>query len=107
MIIADATFGTPLSGPAPLKADAASAASLINTILSFLTIIGGLWFIFWIIIAAYNWISSEGKPDKLETARNQLVHAVVGTIILIAAYALAGLIGAIMGINFFDLAPFF
>lgn len=101
-LLADAQFTLPIDSPTTLEADAPSAALYVGTILGFLTVVGGLWFIFWIVISAYNWVSSEGKPDKLEKARNGLLNAVTGLIILIAAYGLTGFIGSILGIDFFE-----
>ncbi len=105
-LLADAKFTIPIDSPTTLEADAPSAASYISTILAFLTILGGIWFILWIIIAAFNWISAEGKPDKLEKARTSLIHAITGLVILIAAYAITGLIGSILGIDFFEFSQF-
>jgi len=104
---ADTSFTNPITAPNNLPATATGAETFVGLILQFLTIVGGLWFIFWIIIAGFNWITTEGKPDKLEKARTQVIHAIVGLVVLISAYALTALIGAILNVDFFDLSPFF
>ncbi len=48
-------------------------------------VIVGLLFL---IVGALNWITAEGKPDKLENARNTVIHAIVGLVIAVAAYVI-------------------
>jgi hypothetical protein len=78
-------------------------ANFISSLIGFLTIFGALAFIIWVIIGAYSWITSEGKPEKLEKARNHITQALIGFFILVAAYALVGLVGKILGIEIFKL----
>src|SRR3989338_9508130 len=49
------------------------------------SVIIGLVFL---LIGAINWITAEGKPDKLEHARNTVIHALVGLVLAVAAYAI-------------------
>lgn len=78
--------------------------TLVGGIITFITIIAGLWFMIQFIIAALQWISSGGDKGLLETARNRMLHAVIGLVIIVAAYILVGLIGLIVGLDILNFA---
>lgn len=78
---------------------------IITAVIGFLTMIGGILFVIWFMIGAYNWITAEGKPEKLEKARNHITQAIIGLVILVAAYSIVGVVGTILGFeNIFDLS---
>lgn len=73
---------------------------LLGTLIRLMIIVGALIMIIFLVVGAFNWITSEGKPDKLEHARNNVIHAVVGMIILAATVAITSFIGAAFNIPF-------
>ncbi|MCJ7740707.1 pilin [Candidatus Microgenomates bacterium] len=83
--------------------DSAKVGNQLNKALSgiigFLTIVAGLWFIFQIIIAGYGWMNAGGDKNHLEEARNKIVNALIGLIIVVSAWVITGLIGKIIGLN--------
>ncbi len=94
----------PITGPqGTISPTAAGIESLLTTAFGVLTIIGGLMFIIWVIVGAYNWLTAEGAPDKIEKARNHIIQAITGLIILVGAYGIAAVLGAILGFDIFDL----
>lgn len=72
-------------------------ASLFSKIIGAMTIIAGLWFIIQFILGGYGFISAGGDTDALNHARDKIVHAIIGLVVVIAAYAIAGIVGAIFG----------
>lgn len=61
------------------------AAGIIRTVLSFLGIIAvGL-----IIWAGFNWMTAAGNEEKIEKAKKTLTAAVIGLVIILAAWGLA------------------
>lgn len=61
------------------------AAAVIKTVLSFLGIIAvGL-----IIWAGFNWMTAAGNEEKIEKAQKTLTQAVIGLVIILAAWGLA------------------
>lgn len=70
-----------------------------TTLLSFLTILAGLAFLLYFVLGAINWITSSGDQQKVEAARNQMTAAGIGLVIVVAAYAIAGVAGGILGID--------
>lgn len=66
-----------------------SALILIQALISaFLGVIGVLLLIY-IIYAGYNWMTAQGEEEKVEKAKDTLKRAIVGVIIIIAAYAIS------------------
>jgi hypothetical protein len=58
-------------------------AEVIQIFLSFLALI----FIILIILAGYKWMMARGDEGKVTEALNQIQHAVIGLLIILAAYA--------------------
>lgn len=73
---------------------------VISTIIGFLTVLAGIWFIFLIITAGYQWLSSGGDKAGVTAAREKLTYAITGLVIVVAAFAIVSLIGTLMGIDF-------
>ena len=75
---------------------------IISNILGLFTIIGGLIFVIYFLIASIQWITAGGDAGKLTEARNKMVQGALGLIILVASYGILGLIGTIVGIDIID-----
>ena len=72
---------------------------IISSMLGLLTVIGGILFIYTFIQGALSWVSAGGDSGKIQKARDQMIQGAIGLIILVAAYAIVGLIGSIVGIT--------
>ncbi len=92
---------TPAPGNEPNNATAAvgALAFLISNIIAVFTVVAGLVFIIQFLIGGFNWLTSSGDKAKLETAQQKLINSVVGLVIVVSAYALVSLVGAIVGID--------
>lgn len=73
---------------------------LISTIIGLMTVVAGIYFLFLVIIAGYQWMTSGGDKAGMEAARNKLTYAVIGLVVVVAAFALISIIGTLMGIDF-------
>ncbi len=99
MIIKPA-YAQTLKNPFGLQPGADSVTTLqnlISTVIGLLTVAAVIYFIFQIIIAGYNFISSEGDKAKVDSARKSLTYGIMGLIIVVVAVALASLIATILG----------
>lgn len=90
--LASFNTGTPLS----------SLEILISNIIGLLTTLGALVFIFMFFYAAFRWISGGDDAGKIQKARDQMVQAVIGLVIMVAGYAIIGLIGSMVGIKLLE-----
>ncbi|MCL5675950.1 MAG: pilin [Patescibacteria group bacterium] len=72
---------------------------LLSNILAFLTVLGGIWFMIQFLVGAFKWITSGGDKNNVEAAKEHLTHAVISLAILVSAYIIVGLVGAIFGLD--------
>jgi hypothetical protein len=107
-LLAQANFGTGLQpnsaitgGLADIDTTAPLTATetLISNILGTLTTLGALVFIFMFFYGAFRWITGGDDAGKIQKARDQMVQAALGLIIMVAAYAIVGLVGSVIGFD--------
>lgn len=75
-------------------------ATIGDAIGNFLTIalaVAVLVVLVMLIIGAYEWITSGGDKEAVAKARNRIINALIGLVILAVAFALARLAGQIAG----------
>lgn len=68
-------------------ANATVGGVLAQVIKAFLGLLG-IIFIFLIVIGGYNWMTAAGEEEKVTKAKNTFMRAVIGLIIIVAAYAI-------------------
>lgn len=71
----------------------------ISNVVGVLTVFAAIFFIVYFLIAAVAWVTSGGDTGKLQSARERMLHGVLGLIIVVASYGIIGLIGAIIGFD--------
>ncbi len=72
---------------------------IISNFIGFMTVLAGIFFIVYFIIAAFNWVTSGGDSGKLQSARDRMLHGILGLIIVVGSYAIVGLLGTIIGLD--------
>jgi len=78
---------------------------VISNIIGLMTIIAGIWFILQFISGAYGYLSASGDQQKITAATKKITSALIGLVVIVAAYAVMSLVGEILGFNFLDLVP--
>lgn len=73
--------------------------SLISALVGALLIVAALLAFFFLILGGIQWITSGGDKAGMEAARNKITHAIVGLIIVGAAWAIMLLIQNFLGIT--------
>ena len=66
-------------------------------------VIAALVFFFILVIGGIRWIASSGDKAQTEGARNQITAALVGLVIVFAAWAILALIRTFFGVDIFSL----
>lgn len=108
-LLADVTI-PPLSGPGinPGGSGTAAFEKIVGQVIGVLTIFAVIWFVIQVILAGYAFITAQGDPKAVETARKRLTDGVLGLTIVIVAVGLGSLIAALAGIpNVLDLNAMF
>ena len=78
-------------------------SNFLPRLLTLAFIVGALIFFFMFISGAIQWISSGGDKQSLEGARGKITSAIVGLILLFAAYAIIRFLGSFLGVDIFVL----
>lgn len=55
--------------------------------------------LFFLLVAAVKWITSEGDKQKLQNARNGLYYSIIGLVISFFAFLLINIIGGFLHVN--------
>lgn len=86
-------------GQAPISAVGVKLSGMISNVLAVITVSAGVWFLIQFAIGAVKWISSGGDKGNVEQAKEHLTHAVVALGIIVASYVIAGVVGAVLGLD--------
>ena len=63
-------------------------ASIIAAIIKGFLALLGVIFIILILIAGYNWMTAAGDEEKVRKAKDTIQRAIIGLLIIVAAYAI-------------------
>lgn len=74
--------------------------SLITGAVNALLIFAAIAAFIYLVLGGIQWITSGGDKAGMEAARNKITHAIVGLIVVAAAYAIMILVSSFLGINF-------
>ncbi len=99
-----AVITNPVLPISQMSANAPQAATnaIIQTIFSLFFIIAVLYFFYFIFLAGFHWIDSEGDPKKIDNARNQFLYGIVGITVIFSVFAILKVIGIVFGITGLD-----
>jgi hypothetical protein len=105
-----------LSSSSPVFADAVGAigkiggippsvfdlGGIVKSLILVALFAGALFFLFQIIIGGISWINSGGDPKSLESSRGRIMNAVIGLVIIVAAFGITVIVTSALGINIFS-----
>lgn len=94
-LLADATIN--IAQPSNIKIN--DVGKLISALVGLLLILSALIAFFYLILGGISWITSGGDKAAMETARNKITHAIVGLIIVGAAWAVMILVQNFLGVQ--------
>lgn len=73
-------------------AGSADATSLVGAIVKIALDLSGIIFFALILLAGFRWMTARDNSDVIDKSKNTIEHAVVGLIIVLAAYAITNFI---------------
>lgn len=77
---------------------------IISGLIRLTVVIAAIVFFFILVIGGIKWIASGGDKAQTEAARNQITAALVGLVVVFAAWAIVALINTFFGIDIFSLS---
>jgi len=78
-------------------------ASIISALIIIALIIAAIIFFFMLVIGGIRYITSGGDKAQTESARGQITAALIGLVIVFAAWAIINLVNLFFGINILSL----
>ena len=60
-----------------------------------------LFFFAQVVIGGISWIGAGGDPKALDSARSRITNAVIGLVIVVAAFAISVIVTSALGVNIF------
>ena len=100
---ADTISITPKSGSSLESLKNLNAGGIVSGAISLVLILVALVFFFILVIGGLKWITSGGDEKKVAAARAQITNALIGLVIVFAAWAIMSLIGTVFGISLTNL----
>jgi len=67
-------------------------SSVIGSIIQIALGLLGIILLVIIIYSGFEWMTAGGNSDKVESAKTRMINAVIGLILILAAYAIAGFV---------------
>lgn len=101
--LADESLGN-IEGVGPFQKNIGATVDIqlgtfLSSLITTFTVVAGLAFIIYFIMAAFKWITSSGDKNKTEEAKTQMTQAVLGLIVVVAGYFIVALIGGVLGLD--------
>lgn len=87
-----------------LKLGNLTVPSIVSALIRITLVVAALVFFFILVIGGIKWIVSGGDKTQTEGARNQITAALVGLVIVFAAWAIIQLVQVFFGIDILQLA---
>lgn len=85
--------------PKPPTIQITELGQLISALVGTILIIAALLAFIYLILGGIKWITSGGDKAGMEEARNKITHAIVGLIIVGAAWAIMTLVQNFLGVQ--------
>ncbi|MEX0896300.1 MAG: pilin [Patescibacteria group bacterium] len=98
--------GDTLQGSSTTTDFGASFGSWLGNLMSILMTVSFLVLLLYLIWGAFEWITSAGDSSKLQNARNRMLHAIIGMIILASVTALILFVQYILGVEILEFGNF-
>ncbi len=76
-----------------------NVSNLVSFLVTAVLIVASLVFFFILVISGIKWITAGGDENKVKAAKAQITNALIGLVIVFAAWAVINLLGTIFGID--------
>lgn len=76
--------------------------NIISSSLTIILIVAAIVFFFMLVFGGIKWIVSGGDKAHTENARNTITAALIGLVVVFAAWAIAALLGNLFGVSIFN-----
>lgn len=79
--------------------DSPGLGIFINNIVQMVMVIGGLLFFGLLVFGGIQYLTSTGNEDAVERARNTITYAIIGLVIIAAAWFIVSILETVLGVD--------
>lgn len=79
--------------------------TIISNVIGVMTTAAGVWFMFQFIIAGWSWLTAGGNKEAVSAAQERMKNASIGLLLVVAALAIVGLFGKLLGLDILITKP--
>lgn len=72
--------------------------NVIQAVVSIFMFVAAIYFFWHFLFAGYHLIASQGDPKKIESAKNELTHSLLGLGVVFSVFAILSFVGTVFGI---------
>jgi hypothetical protein len=76
-----------------------SIASVINIVLPFIYALAGLLLFLYLAWGGYDFLMSQGSPEKVKSGQAKITAAIIGFILLVLSYLIVKVLSLVLGFN--------
>ncbi len=81
---------------------ATGISTFLSNLISLIYIFAAIALLFMFLWGAFDWITSEGDKEKVKSAQNKIINAIVGIILFAVVFAFLRVLSAFTGFEFFQ-----
>ncbi len=79
--------------------DSPGLGIFINNIVQMVMVVGGLLFFGLLVYSGIQYLTSGGNEDAVESAQNTITYAVIGLVIIAAAWFIVSILETVLGVD--------
>jgi len=83
----------------PLDPSYTNISSIVNNVIPFVISIAGIILFFVLMWGGYDYLTSQGTPEKIKSANAKITAAVVGFVLLVLSFFITRVISYVFGIS--------
>lgn len=73
--------------------------NVLQAVVSIFMVVAVIYFLWHFVFAGYHLIASQGDPKKIESAKTELTHSLLGLGVVFGVFAILSFVGTIFGIQ--------
>ncbi len=89
--------GVKISGP--LDSSYTDIASIINNVVPFIMSLAGIILFFVLMWGGFDYVTSQGLPEKLKSANAKITAGVVGFVLLVVSFLIVRVLAYVFGVG--------
>lgn len=80
-------------------------AGILSWVINFLTLVGIVAALIFLIWGGVKWITSGGDKEKLQSARRTVLFSIIGLVVILLSVIIIQVTSSFLGITYFRVSP--